>query len=212
MNTNVIYVGSGGAVPMRRQGRMIFAVDATGSRAGTWDIAKKAQADMFIKAAPYGTLAVKLAFYRGSGNTSQCAFSNWVASGDELARLMNKIECCGGFTQIGSVLRQTLDEHDKAPIQSLTFIGDCCEEPMDVLAGLAGRLGNAGVPIFVFQEGDDPEAREIFMAMAKASGGAYFKFNPAKVDMIAKQFAAVACHAVGDQEALTALTDQRRKP
>ena len=63
---------------------------------------------------------VQLVYYRGD----ECRASKWLSSGDELARLMAKIDCESGPTQIGRILKHSLRTHEKAPVQALTFIGD----------------------------------------------------------------------------------------
>ena len=130
---------------------------------------------------------------------------------------MGRIECESGYTQIARVLEHTRNQAKKAPVQALTYIGDCCEEEIDQLAGLAGELGELNCPIFVFQEGNDATARKVFRLMALRSSCAYFTFNPEKpdaVERLSEQLNAVARHAVGDADALEgiatiALTDQR---
>jgi hypothetical protein len=199
---SVIHVSSRGSVALPR-GRLIFGLDATASREATWNVARDLQAKMFREAAPYGRLDVQLAYYRGS---DECKATKWLSSGDELARLMNKIDCRAGRTQIGRILQHTLRENEKAPVQALTFIGDACEEEVDTLASLAGEFGAAGVPIFMFQEGRDTAVRRAFRLLALKSGGAYFELNPDKIDLLAEQLGAVARLAVGDVEALGRIT------
>jgi hypothetical protein len=219
--------------PALPRGRMIFALDATGSRAATWAIACKVQAEMFRAAAPIGKLDVQLVYYRGAGERPdesqgqhrqyrQCRASKWKSSGEEIAQVMNQIECWGGATQIGRVLTHALSETEKAPVQALVFIGDAMEgDHVDELARLAGELGARGVPIFVYQEGRDPVVRKAFRLLALKSGGEYFELNPeteGAVEQLTEQLGAVARLAMGDTEALdrldsagtVALTDQRR--
>jgi hypothetical protein len=83
------------------------------------------------------------------------------------------------------------------------------EETLDVLAGKALKLGAAGVPIFMFQEGRDSAVRNAFRLLALKSGGAYFEFDPKRpraAEQLGAQLNAIARLAVGDT---TALTDQR---
>ena len=157
------------------RGRLIFALDATASREATWDLARDLQTKMFREAAPIGKLNVQLAYYR---DTDECRVSKWFSSGEQLAQLMNKIDCRAGATQIGQILRHTLRENEKGPVQALIFIGDAMEEELDPLASLAGELGRAGVPIFLFQEGRDGAVRKAFRLLALKSGGKYFEFDP----------------------------------
>jgi hypothetical protein len=195
-------------------GRLMFALDATASRAPTWDIARDLQAKMFRAAAPIGRLDVQLVYYRAG----ECRTSKWVSNGECLAQLMNRIECEAGYTQIGRVLAHALRETEKTAVQALVFIGDAMEEQVEELAAMAGKLGKLGVPIFLFQEGREPAARKAFRLLALKSGGAYFEFNPntsRAIEQLSDQLNAVARLAVGDVEALSrlgvtgALTDQR---
>jgi hypothetical protein len=187
--------------PALPRGRLMFALDATASRAPTWAVARDLQAKMFREAAPIGHLDVQLVYYRGD----ECRASKWVSSGEHLAQLMNRIECVGGVTQIGRVLAHALREAEKVPVQALVFIGDAMEEEIRELAATAGKLGMLGVPIFLFHEGRDPAVRKAFRLLALKSGGACFEFNPnasRAIDQLSDQLNAVARLAVGDVEAL----------
>jgi hypothetical protein len=195
----------GGRSPALPRGRLMFALDATASREPTWAIARDLQTKMFHEVAPVGKLDVQLVYYRGN----ECRASKWVSSGEQLARLMNRIDCESGYTQIGRVLDYALRENDKAAVQALVFIGDAMEEQIDVLADAAGKLGTQGVPIFFFQEGRDAAVRRAFRLLALISGGAYFEFNPNKpraVEQLSEQLNAVGRLAVGDVEALDRIT------
>jgi hypothetical protein len=202
MSDAVIHMTSGGS-PALPRGKLIFAVDATASREGTWTIARDLQARMFREAAPIGQLDMQLLFYGGD----RCRASKWTSSGEQLAQLMNRVECEAGETQIERVLRHVLRQHERAPVQALTFIGDAMEEELDVLAGLAGKLGAAGVPCFMFLEGNDATALRAFRLIALRSGGAFYKFNTTTtqaIDRLAEQLNAVARLAVGDQRYIAA--------
>lgn len=186
------------------RGRLMFALDATASREKTWAIARDLQAKMFREVAPVGTLDVQLVYYRGD----ECRSSKWVSSGEQLAHLMNQIDCKAGRTQIGRVLQHALRENENAAVQALVFIGDAMEEQIDLLADAAGTLGRQGLPIFIFQEGRDAGVRRAFRLLALKSGGAYFEFNPDKpraVELLSQQLNAVGQLAVGDAEALDRL-------
>lgn len=164
-----------GDSPALPPARLIFGVDATASREATWNIARDLQARMFREAAPVGELDMQLVFFGGG----RCRASKWTSSGEQLASLMSKVECETGPTQIERVLRHALQEHAKAPIQALTYIGDAQEEGLDVLAALADELAAAGVPLHMYQEGTDVAVRNAFRLLALKSGGTYSAFNPA---------------------------------
>ena len=106
--SDVIHMPSGGS-PALPRGRLIFAVDATGSRAPTWSIARELQTQMFREAAPIGKLDLQLVFFGGD----RCRASKWTSSGEQLAQWMGGVDCDPGMTQIGSVLRHVLREHEK---------------------------------------------------------------------------------------------------
>lgn len=195
----------GGQSPALPRGRLMFALDATASRESTWAIARDLQTKIFRDVAPVGKLDVQLVYYRGD----ECRTSKWVSSGEQLAHLMNRIDCEGGHTQIGRVLDHALRENEKAAVQALVFIGDAMEEQIDVLAGAAGKLGTQGVPIFIFQEGRDAAVRRAFRLLALKSGGTYFEFNPDKpraIEQFSEQLNAVGRFAVGDVTALDRIT------
>jgi hypothetical protein len=183
------------------RGRLIFGLDATASRAPTWAIARELQAKMFREAAPIGQLECQLVFYRAE----ECCKSKWVSSGDELAQVMNRIECEGGKTQIARVLRHARAEA-AIGIQGLIFIGDAMEgDSIEELAALAGELGRLKAPIYIFQEGNDTAVEKAFRILALKSGGKFFKFNsnaPRAVERLSGQLNAIARLAVGDREAL----------
>ena len=164
----------GPATARGKRGRLIFALDATMSRQPTWDSACALQADMFREAASIGGLDIQLVYFRGLG---ECRASGWVAGSEKLAELMSRIDCRGGHTQIGKVLSHARQEHAKQRVQALVFVGDAMEEAIDDLCKAAGELGLLGVPVFMFQEGNDPVAESAYREIARLSRGAYCRFD-----------------------------------
>jgi hypothetical protein len=183
------------------QGRLIFALDATASREPTWEIARTLTADMFREAAAVGGLDIQLLYYRGFG---ECRASRWVSDARDLALLMHKIDCQSGHTQIGKVLAHAKSESENVKVHALVFVGDAMEESLDKLCGAAGELGLRGVPVFVFQEGDDPVAAKAFREIARLSNGAYCQFSPGSARELAELLRAVAVYAAGGRKALEA--------
>src|SRR6185312_11907416 len=141
------------------QGRLIFAMDATMSRQPSWDMALELQADMFRAVKAVGGLDVQLVFFRGAG---ECRASKWVSDPEALAALMTRVHCAGGYTQIRKVLSHARGEAANKPINALVYVGDCMEEDIDDLCGRAGELALLGVPVFLFQEGQDVRAERTF--------------------------------------------------
>lgn len=181
------------------RGRLVFAMDATASRQPRWDEALHLQAEMFEATRTLGGLEVQLVFYRGFG---ECKSSRWMADAAALRDVMLKVQCLGGRTQIARVLRHTLAEARRGRIGALVFVGDCVEEDADLLCDLAGQLGLASVPAFVFHEGGEPVAARTLRQIARLSGGAYCPFDAASAAMLRELLGAVAAYASGGRKAL----------
>lgn len=186
-----------------QRGRLIFAMDATASRQPTWDQACQLQGDMFLKTRGLGDLSVQIAFFRGYG---EFRISPWHSEPAQLVKTMQSVHCLGGHTQIRKVLTHAYDEHRRQPIQALVYIGDCVEEPVDALSQQAGKLGIMGVPLFIFQEGRDPNANFVFQQLARLSGGAHCQLDQGAASMLGDLLNAVAVFATGGHQALTDLS------
>ncbi len=187
------------------RGRLVFAMDATMSRAPTWDLALKLQGDMFHAVKEVGGLDVQLVYFRG---LSECRASKWVSDPGALARLMTSVSCHGGLTQIGKVLVHTLGESGKRKVDALVYVGDCMEEDVDRLCARAGELALLGVPVFLFQEGSDARAEQTFREIARITKGAYCRFDPGSARQLRDLLTAVAVYAAGGRKALLALSAQ----
>ncbi|MGJ4886700.1 VWA domain-containing protein [Bradyrhizobium sp. HKCCYLRH3099] len=184
------------------RGRLMFALDATLSRQPTWDMACALQAEMFREAAALGRLDIRLVYYRGF---NECRATGWISDSAELARLMSKIDCRGGETQIGKVLAEARRHATSAGIRAVVFVGDAMEENVDELCARAGELGLLKVPLFMFQEGQEPRAEQAFRDMARLSGGAWCRFDPGAAAQLRELLRAAAAYAAGGREALLRL-------
>jgi len=189
-----------------KRGRLIFALDATMSRQPTWDSACALQAEMFREAAKTGGLDIQLVYFRGLG---ECRASGWVAGAEKLAGLMSAIDCRGGHTQIGKVLSHARQEYGKQRVQAMVFVGDAMEEKIDDLCTAAGELGLLGVPVFMFQEGDDPVAENAYREIVRLSRGAYCRFDTGSAHQLGELLRAVAAYAAGGIKALADLSARR---
>jgi hypothetical protein len=187
--------------PAGGTGRLVLALDATMSRQPTWDLACKLQGEMFDAVGAKGGLKVQLVYFRGFG---ECAASRFVADTAELKTLMTKIDCRGGHTQIGKVLSHALKETQREKVGALVYIGDAMEEEIDDLAEKAGRLGLHGLPVFLFQEGNDAGAERAFKEIARLTKGAWFRFDRNAPAMLARLLSAIAVYATGGLRALEA--------
>jgi len=189
-----------------QRGRLVFALDATMSRQPTWDSACALQADMFHEAASIGGLDIQLAYFRGLG---ECRASAWAAGADKLGDLMSRIDCRGGHTQIGKVLSHARQEHARQRVQALVFVGDAMEESIDDLCAAAGELGLLGVPVFMFQEGNDTVAESAYREIARLSRGAYCRFDTGSAQELGELLRAVAAYAAGGVKALADLSARK---
>ncbi|MCY4238089.1 MAG: VWA domain-containing protein [Rhodospirillaceae bacterium] len=182
-----------------QRGRLIFAMDATASREPTWDIACDIQAEMFAETDTLGGLEVQLVFYRGIG---ECRSTKWLSCSNDLVDRMVKVRCLGGRTQVGRVLKHAVKEARKASVGALVLVGDAFEEAIDPVCEIAGQLGLLGTRAFLFQEGDNPEARRAFRQIARLTGGACCRFDAGSARQLRDLLSAVAVYAAGGRQAL----------
>jgi hypothetical protein len=190
--------------PARRGGRLIFGLDLTGSREPSLRQARIATAAMFDTIKALGAVAVKLIYYRGA---SECRAGEWHDDPGIVSAAMLRLSCRSGYTQIRKILRHALNE--KEQLSGLILIVDHCEETDDgyELDDLAVKLGQKGVPIFVFHECSDHdrhslEARPIFEHIAKVSGGVYTEFKPDSGAILRELLATVAAFSAAGHEGL----------
>jgi hypothetical protein len=178
-----------------RRGRLMVALDLTGSREHSLVQARVATASMFDVIKALGSVAVKLVYYRGD---DECRASQWQTDPEILSWSMRGLSCEAGNTQITRVLRLALGEG--AAVAGMVFVGDHCEEDPDELRRLATALGRRSIPLFVFHEcadGDDRSlsAKPVFKLMAEASRGAYVEFKPDSGTVLRELLARVGAHA-----------------
>jgi len=192
--------------PSGGRGRLMFALDATASREPSWDRACRLQGEMFEATAALGGLDVKLVYYRGF---NECRSSRWLSNAAVLHRVMRRVFCLGGETQIERVLAHALSETRARRVNAVVFVGDAMEENVDRLCQLAGELGLNGVPVFLFHEGHDPVAARAFQHIARLSRGAYLRFDSGSADRLKDLLGAVAVYAAGGYRALSAYGERK---
>jgi hypothetical protein len=188
------------------RGRLVLAMDATMSRQPSWDSAQAIQGDMFREAGRVGGLDVQLVYFRGF---EECRASKWTGDTQSLARLMGGIRCMGGRTQILRVLKHLKAEAAAGKVNACVYVGDAQEEPIDELAQVAGEIGLLGVPVFMFQEGQDRAAEEGFREIARLTRGAYFRFGQQSGQVLRELLSAVAVYAAGGMKALSSHSAER---
>ncbi|WP_127557621.1 VWA domain-containing protein [Saccharospirillum alexandrii] len=186
-------------VASQQQGRILFALDATASRQPTWDMACNLHSELFLATESVDGIAIQLCYYCGF---REFKATDWVTRPERLLNAMNRVQCLGGQTQIGRVLQHALKETRVKAIKAVILIVDCCEEAVDPLCQHAGELGLLNTPLFIFQEGNDAQARNAFQQMAKLSGGAWMPFDNRAAAQLKDLLGAVAVYASGGQRAL----------
>lgn len=188
-----------GSAESEAEARLVFALDATASRQQTWDQASQLQGEMFVSTQSLGGLQVQLCYFRGLGDFYD---SPWHSDPDQLLGRMTGIQCLAGMTQIRRLLKHVIQQNSQQKIRGVIYIGDAMEENKDDLCELAGKLGILNVPLFIFQERDDPVAGSAFREMARLSGGAYCHFDSSSADQLKDLLKAVAIYAAGGLQAL----------
>ena len=200
------------------RGRLIFALDATASREGMWDLAAQLQSQMFEEAAKIGGLDIQLLYYRGSGRNSINAVDVRCARACQSNEQRSdarpgppRSHACSGTSERSTSARRSARRSSSAT--------PCEELPSDLYA-VAESLG---VPLFVFQEGSnwavppvcDPpplKVETIFRELARLTNGAYGKFDAGAAMQLGELLRAVAAFAVGGVRALANQhTDSARK-
>lgn len=188
--------------------RLIFSLDATASRQPTWDVASQLQTEMFLGAQSLGGLNVQLCYFRGFGEFFS---SDWHSNADDILQIMSGMSCQAGATQLQRLLQHAIKENDTQKIKCIVYIGDAMEENIDILAHLAGKLGLLNIPIFMFQERNDPIARQAFIELSRLSGGAYSQFDSASIGQLKDLLKAVAIYAAGGLKALQDFSKKSHK-
>jgi hypothetical protein len=177
--------------------RLIFVLDATASRQETWDKAAGLTAQMFKAAAAAGGLEMQLVYFRGE---RECTASKWVSDPAELSRIMSKIMCRTGYTQIERALKAVGKEHQHQKVAAAIVISDSLEEEPNRVYAAARELS---VPVFMFQEGDDAEIASVYAKVASITKGAACQFDGGSAARLADLLKAVAAFASGGIKALS---------
>ena len=181
--------------------RLVFAMDATASREPTWDMATSLHGELF-NTAKARNLSVQLVYYRGF---HEFHASSWNDSPASLLQSMQDVRCLGGVTQIARVLTHIRKEASASELRAAVFIGDACEENPLELFSMAGELGLYRVPVFLFQEGENPLARSVFAGIAQRTNGAHVPFQPGSSRQLAELLGAVATYATEGIDAIRKL-------
>ena len=161
---------------------------------------------MFDETMKLGGLNVQLCYYRGF---NEFEYSAWCASSEQLHKIMHQVYCVAGHTQVVRLLQHAYVQSQQEPVNALVFIGDCLEENVDTLCQRAGELALYGVPVFIFQEGNDEHAQAAFQEIASLTHGAYAQFDASSASQLRDLLSAVAVYAAGGRIALQQFQQKR---
>ena len=146
-------------------------------------------------------MAIQLCYYRGM---DEFYASPWLTQPQALLAQMDAVQCRAGSTQLAHLLKHYLASGTPmTPVRGLVFIGDAIEENADTLEQLAGQCRLKSQPLFLFQEGNDPQVAAHFGKLARLSGGAHVKFESGSADKLRELLGAVVRFVSGGHKALT---------
>jgi hypothetical protein len=192
---------------MSQEARIIVAVAVEADDDFIWSRLK-----MLPELFAVGPVAIKFGFYGHEGALPARPFiaTRWATSGDDLAELLDKARTrcvCGCYVRVDGILKQALQETRQAPVQAVVVIGDAFRGDLDAAIAAAKQLRAVGTRLFVFQQGRSNATQRAFRALAEATRGAYFPFNP-YIERIAERLPglleAVTHFATGGMAALEA--------
>ena len=171
--------------------RLVFAFDATASRAAAWETAKQITDSLFT-ALP-GQLDVALAVHGGSGVHTFTGFS---ADSQSFRDKAAAIECRAGVTRLVEIMEQ-VREH--AGVKVMVYIGDCFEEDAAAAFEAADAFRLRGIRTILFHDASsgDQAAREVFEEIARRTGGACVDFYGAAHEELRSIVEAAAVLAYG---------------
>jgi len=201
------------ALANRPSGKLLFALDASGSRESTWAMSKKLTIPLFARIRELGELSISLGYFNGGTSANsfadQCQFSTYVSDAEQLTLLMNQVSCMSCNTQIEKILDHALLETLK-PVgekpSAMIYIGDDMEENLTSLVTKARVLHSRNFPIFMFLENTSYTSntdRSAFKAIAEASGGAFAEFTEGAADVMLDWIKSAVSFAIGGLAALT---------
>jgi hypothetical protein len=182
---------------VERRGRLCFAFDATASREGAWEAAKKLT-DVLFQALP-GRLDIALAVHGGS---QVHTFTEYLTDARRLRDIAARIGCIAGGTQLLPILARVTQEMPKAEV--VVYIGDCFEEDPQEASRVADRLKAQGTRVIILQDDSCTCGAAVFADIAARTGGAVLAFDLSSLKKLRELLAAVAVLAVGGEKLLEA--------
>ncbi|MCR6481064.1 hypothetical protein NU688_33240 [Variovorax sp. ZS18.2.2] len=177
-----------------RRPRLVFGMDATGSREATWASAKRITDRMF-EVIP-GALDIALAVHGGNRLHTFSAFGSEV----EIFRAMaSRVRCESGETRLCELMRCTLGA---GGVRVMSYIGDAFEEDEGEALALADRMRLRGIKVIMLADHADPETLRVFEEIANRTGGALLDFRGSQSRLMGEVLKGVAQLAIGGQAML----------
>jgi hypothetical protein len=162
--------------------RVLLAL-ANHARSPGWERAKVLEQQMYEVAG--GGLEMKFACYGKDNAEGVRRFritKRWINNPDEMADIIGRAECdCGCYVHIRNVLEEAVKENRDRPMRAVVIVGDAFHDDQDSLdeaALAANQLRREGTRVFLIQQGDDSGTTRKLQYLQRASGAAYFKFDP----------------------------------
>jgi hypothetical protein len=191
--------------------RVIVALAAQADDEFIWDRLRDIQVDMF--AAP---VVIKFCYFavEGAQAVRPLVSTRLATDSNDLWDLMDRalVQCvCGCYVRVDDIFVEALKEAKRGPIQAIVIIGDRFYGDRNEALAHAEQLHAAGTRLFMFrQKGARSVGGDAFRALAEATNGAYFEFDPAVervAERLPRMFEAVSHFALGGPDAMRALPD-----
>ncbi len=181
--------------------RLLFTLDATASREGAWNVARKITQSMFEQLP--GELEVSLGWHGGGYLQEITPFS---ANSRGFLDKLNAVTCHAGQTALNELLQEAV----QIPrVKAMVYIGDAYEEYEEDAYALAEQLKIKGVKLFMFHDRssarygyDVDSARVVFGKLVDICGGCLLDFNEDAPQSSKDLLNAIAVYAVGGVKAL----------
>jgi hypothetical protein len=194
----------------------MFAVAAEHDDGLIWERLRGLGDELFMA----GPIAVKVGYFGREVVPPVRPFvsTRWATDAGALRSLIDhaRAHCvCGCFINTSDILAEAVRETKQGSLQAVVIIGDHFGGNQKEALAHAEQLRAAGTRLFLFRQSDAYRGGAsfdgTFEALAKATNGVYYGFNPA-VERVSERlprfFEAVAHYAIGGPAALRGLLDE----
>lgn len=184
--------------------RLVFAFDATSSRAAAWSTSTALTLEL-LSALP-GRLQVALAVHGGS---EMHTFTRFETDAAKLRARVAAVSCRAGETRLLDILARVLETDG---VGTVVYVGDVFEESERRARKLAAALAARNIRLIVLHDTGqisplDEAGSGIFAEMANITGGCVLPFHAGALPKLRELLSAVAVLAVGGTEMLAEKQD-----